>query len=202
MTMHGEQVKASPHLRWTRTVLAIPFAMVCVAFAVTLGLWDWRLQHVDGRLARGEVEAAAREWESAERFKPYGAAADLWYSRRLLSIATGSRFLLTRSLALKEALRAGERATQTAEDPQNAWYHLSTLYALAGDTANTERCLRQSVEAAPRWYKPRLTLARLLLLQGKDLEAVREATLAARFSGGRHAEAAQTLAEAKARNQK
>jgi hypothetical protein len=149
--------------------IPVPLAILWLTFTASLALWDRQLKRVDSAIAAGNVEQASRHWTAAQRVKPWGAAADLWYSRRLLPLATGS------AAAFHQALAAGREATRTAEDPQNAWFHLSTLHALVGDAANTERCLRNAIEAAPTWPKPRLTLSRLLRLTGQVEEAEREA---------------------------
>ena len=49
----------------------------------------------------------------------------------------------------QQALESGVRATKTAEDPHNAWYHLATLHARQNDFAPTEACLRQAIASSP-----------------------------------------------------
>ena len=69
------------------------------------------------------------------------------------------------------AAAAGERATRTAEDPFNAWYSLSAIYAARNDAAGAERCLRAAIAAHPTWFKPHWMLAQVLRLQSRREEA-------------------------------
>ena len=78
---------------------------------------------------------------------------------------------------------AGLRATQTAEDPFNAWYNLSVLYATRNDSAGAERSLRSAIAANPTWFKPHWMLAQVLSTRGNREEARAEAALAAFPSG-------------------
>jgi hypothetical protein len=94
---------------------------------------------------------------------------------------------------------AGERATRTAEDPFNAWYSLSAVYASQNDVAGTERCLRRAIAAHSVWFKPHWTLAQVLRLQGRVEDARREAALALDLDGGKHAEVRQTAEGLRAR---
>jgi tetratricopeptide (TPR) repeat protein len=97
--------------------------------------------------------------------------------------------------ALQLAAAAGERATRTAEDPFNAWYSLSAIYAGRNDAAGAERCLRAAIAAHPTWFKPHWMLAQVLRLEGRGEEALREAALAVDLAGGKHPEIARTLQE-------
>jgi hypothetical protein len=90
---------------------------------------------------------------------------------------------------------AGERATRTAEDPFNAWYSLSAIYAARNDAAGTERCLRAAIASSPHWFKPHWALAQVLALERRAAEALREARLAAALDGGKDPEVARTLRE-------
>jgi tetratricopeptide (TPR) repeat protein len=116
-----------------------------------------------------------------------GASSDLWYSRALV-----------RAGDLPGAIAAGVRATQTAEDPFNAWYSLSALYAAQNDPQRTELSLRNAIRANPTWFKPHWTLARLLAMMGRTPEARAEAASAVNFDGGKHPEVARTLEELRA----
>jgi hypothetical protein len=73
------------------------------------------------------------------------------------------------------AFQAAQRATATAEDPQNAWYHVSVFHAQREDAREVEHCLRKASQAAPNWYKPHATLAKLLQKLGRHKEAQAEA---------------------------
>ena len=61
----------------------------------------------------------------------------------------------------------------------NAFVNLASFYAGQGDTANVEKCLRASADAAPNWFKPHWLLARVLALEGRTSEAETEARAAA-----------------------
>jgi tetratricopeptide (TPR) repeat protein len=125
------------------------------------------------------VHAAARHYESA---RIPGASSDLWYSRAL-----------TRAGDLPGAIGAGLRATETAEDPFNAWYSLSALYAAQNDAQRAEASLRNAIRANPTWFKPHWTLARLLALTGRTAEARKEAAIALDLDAGKHLEVASSL---------
>jgi tetratricopeptide (TPR) repeat protein len=94
--------------------------------------------------------------------------------------------------AWREALEAGTRAAGEAEDRHNARYSLAALLAAQNDAAGAERCLRDAIAAAPNWYKPHWTLARLLALTHRDEEALAEAYAAVDRGGSRHAEVLET----------
>jgi O-antigen ligase len=188
-----DSIRVSP-LRWLAVVGAVPW----LAFAAILTVWDVQLAAVDRSLRAGKLDDARSAWNSATRAgQRAGLHAELWYSRRLLSFAQSSPQLLTRAAAIREALTIGDVAAY-ADDPHNAWYHFATLYALSGNTQATEASLRAAIDAAPRWFKPRWTLARLLLLTGRPAEARAQADLAEQLGGSKYPEVVQTLAEVRA----
>ena len=98
------------------------------------------------------------------------------------------------------AAGAASRATRQPEEAPNAWYNLSVLAAARNDAAGTEYALRQAIAAAPNWYKPHWTLARLLAAQGRSPEAVPEAGRAIQLNAGKDAEVASTLAQVSSQN--
>jgi Tfp pilus assembly protein PilF len=106
----------------------------------------------------------------------------------------------SRLLAWTQAVEAGKRAASAAEDRANACYSLAALLAAQNDSAGAEQSLRNAIAAAPNWYKPHWTLARLLSLAGRNEEALAEARAAVDLGGGRHAEVFDTLTELKQRN--
>jgi hypothetical protein len=186
---------ASGRLRWTLVLPAIGW----LSFAVGLSTWDFRLASVDRSLRAGNLDEARKAWQAATSIgESVGLDAGLWYSRRLLSFAQSSPHVLTRAAAIGEALNTTS-ATLYADDPHNAWYHTATLFALSGNSPATESSLRAAIDAAPRWYKPRWTLARLLLLTGRPAEAQLQADLAERLGGSKYPEVVQTLAEVRAK---
>ena len=156
-----------------------PIALLWVYFALRFGLADRALQLTKNSLAAGDTRAAAEHYQSA---RMPGASSDLWYSRAL-----------TRAGDLPNAIAAGVRATETAEDPFNAWYSLSALYAAQNDVPRAEASLRNAIKANPTWFKPHWTLARLLALTGRAAEARTEAAAAVDLDAGKHGEVAQSL---------
>ena len=179
----------------------VPLAIACSAVALALlylavrfAIADHSLGLAKRSLESGDVPAAAARYAESDRERLPGTASDLWYSRALL--ATGQLGALGASTA------AGLRATQTAEDPFNAWYNLSVLYATRNDAAGAERSLRSAITANPNWFKPHWMLAQVLRLDSRLAEAEREAAVAARLNAGRNPEVARTLQEIRARLQK
>ena len=88
---------------------------------------------------------------------------------------------------------AGLRACSYPEERQNAFYHLATLFAIQNDAAGTERSLRSAISAAPNWFKPHWTLAKLLQMTGRHGEAESEAEAAVELDGGKDREVLETL---------
>ena len=100
--------------------------------------------------------------------------------------------------ALAQAGAAALRATNTAEDPFNAWYHVAALYGSRNDAADAESSLRAAIAARPNWFKPHWTLAQVLRVEARLPEAESGAALAAELNGGKNPEVARTLAEIRA----
>src|SRR6185436_10477535 len=95
--------------------------------------------------------------------------------------------------AWQQALEAGYRSTQTAEDPHNAWYSLATLHARQNDYQRTEQCLRAAIASSPNWFKPHWMLAQTLMSRGRREEALGEARRAAELNGGKNPEVAAVV---------
>jgi O-antigen ligase len=172
-----------------RSFIALAAALPLLYFAVRIGLADHSLAWAKRDLEAGDLAAAARHFDDS---RLRGASSDLWYSRALVE----------RPQAFAQAMAAGLRATTTAEDPFNAWYSLSALYAAQNDALRAETALREASRAHPTWFKPHWTLARLLALTGRLSEAEAEAALAVDLDGGKNDEVSQTLREIHARLQK
>jgi len=165
-------------------IAGFPLIYLAVWFTFT----DHALALTQRSLTGGDLAGAARHYESA---RIPGASSDLWYSRALV-----------RAGALPQAIAAGLRATETGEDPFNAWYSLSALYAAQNDVPRAEASLRAAIRANPTWFKPHWTLARLLALTGRTQEAENEAARALDLDGGKHGEVARTLEQLRAGFQK
>jgi O-antigen ligase len=176
-----------------RTVRRLPLALPLLYFAASIALADHALALTQRELAAGNLTSAAAHYGAS------GQTSDLWYSRTLLAAAQKTPRTGDRLLGIQLAVAAGERATQTAEDPFNAWYSLSSIRAAQNDVAGTERCLRAAIAAHPTWFKPHWTLAQVLRLQSRRQEALYEAALASDLDGGKHPEVTQTLQDLRGR---
>lgn len=163
---------------------AVIVAIGIAGFATELLLYDRALAKTNGFIRSNNITQAALEYKLAEKWRPPGASADLWYSRAMAA-----------HQAWSESLRAAMVAPVRAEDPQNAWYNLAGFYAAENDAARTEQSLRSAIACAPNWFKPHWTLARLLAATGRWREAGQEAALAADLDAGKDPEVASTLAE-------
>jgi O-antigen ligase len=177
-------------------VRRFPLAIPLLYFAARLAFADHALALTQRDLAAGNLAAAAAHYERS------GKTSDLWYSRALLALAGKASLITVRLQAFQLAAAAGERATRTAEDPFNAWYSLSAIYAGRNDTPGAERCLRAAIAAHPRWFKPHWMLAQVLRLESRCEDALYEAALAVDLDGGKHPEVARTLQELSLRYQK
>lgn len=166
-------------------------ALLFVAFRFAAA--DRSLELARRAIDRADSQAAATGFSAFERWRLPGAGSDLWYSRAMSALARRTPDHLRRIQTAAQAGYAALRATKTAEDPFNAWYHVATLYATANDGAYAERSLRNAVAAHPTWFKPHWMLARLLSLEGRGDEARREAALAVELDGGKHKEVFETL---------
>ena len=109
-------------------------------------------------------------------------------------LASTTPVFATSVAAAAQAVESAIRATQTAEDRQNAWYNLATIAALRNDPSGVENGLRQAIASAPNWFKPHWTLSQFLELRGRHAEARREALLAIELDGGHDPEVPETSA--------
>ncbi|HJT88610.1 MAG TPA: O-antigen ligase family protein, partial [Bryobacteraceae bacterium] len=172
-------------------------AIVTAAALFYLGLRfavaDHALALAQRGLNQGDIGYAAAEYRNYERWRLPGGSADLWYSRAVLAAAPPTRPPNTRLAALLESEKSALRATQTAEDPFNAWYNLAIIDAAREDRTAVERSLRAAIAAHPTWFKPHWTLAQLLRLEGRLQEARGEAERAADLDAGKDTPVMQTL---------
>jgi O-antigen ligase len=177
----------------------VAIAIVLVAFAIRLAASDHSLALAQNRLKAGGGAGAAASYANYRRSLLAGElAADLWYSRASLALAQSTGNSAVRVQTLIQAQAAAARATQTADDPFNAWYNLAEFDALRGDSAAAERDLRLAIAARPNWFKPHWTLARLLLLESRTADAGPEAARAFYLDAGKNPEVSQTLADVRA----
>jgi hypothetical protein len=177
---------------WVAYPLAAVVGFVLAVYAIRLVAADGALVAVRRAFQAGDAEKAAQAYRMALAWQPKGPGADLYYSRGMAELAARSANPDVRVHAWREALEAGVRATRWAEDRHNAQYSLAALLAAQNDSAGAEQSLRNAIAAAPNWYKPHWTLARLLALAHRDDEALSEAYAALERGGGRHAEVLDT----------
>ncbi len=166
----------------------MPLAVPLFYIAVRLILADHQLALADAAIARADVTLASSHFERYERLRLPGTGSDLWYSRACSNLASKAANPVVRIQALGQAGAAALRATNTSEEPFNAWYNLSALYAGQNDFADTEKSLRAAIAARPNWFKPHWTLAQVLHLEGRMTEALYEAELAVDLNGGKNVE--------------
>jgi hypothetical protein len=182
-----------PHL-----ILA-PVALALIYLAVRFTVADRALALARRGVESGDLAAAAAQYDRYQRWHLPGTAADLWYSRELLNLAMNSPSRLVKLQAALQSVSAGLRATQSSEEPFDAWYSMAEVYAAENDSARTESSLRAAIAASPNWFKPHWALAQLLRMESRMDDSGREAALAADLNGGKNPEVARTLAEINSR---
>lgn len=163
---------------------AVALALLLSVFAIRLVVADAALASADRQIAAENAIGAARAYQIALRWQPSGSGSDLRYSRAMQDLAVRSKLFATSLTARQEAIQAGIRATNSAEDRANAWYNLATLLAAGSDPVSVERSLRNAIAWSPNWFKPHWTLAQLLELTNRHAEAVLEADEAVKLDGG------------------
>jgi hypothetical protein len=176
-------------------VAAALIAAILLFVAVRLVVADYALARTRQYLDAGRIRQAAVSFAQYDRWRLPGTAADLWYSRACLQAAQTVQDPAERVQALAQYGFAALRATGTAEDPFNAWYNVSQLYAVRNDAGGVERSLRSAIAARPNWFKPHWILAQLLSMENRLDQARSEADLAARLDGGAHPEVTATREE-------
>jgi O-antigen ligase len=172
--------------------LSIPLSCAFLILAARLLVADWKLERVKADLIASNPPAATLEYSRVRRL---GMNADLWYSRQMAAAALKATNPVSALKAWQQALEAGVRATNTADDPNNAWYSLAALHARQNDFVPTERCLRAAVASSPNWFKPHWMLARVLMATGRRQEADVEAGLAVTLNAEKDPEVVETLAK-------
>lgn len=193
----------APPVEWRRRKAAMAGAAVLAALllyaAARLAVADHALEMAKQQIDRGDLARAQEQYRRYENSRLPGASADVWYARALLTLASRSPKLEVRVAAVGAAGTAAVRATQTAEDPYNAWYNLGVFCGSQNDAACVEQSLRQAIAANPMWFKPHWALAQVLSLTGRVQEARTEAMRAAELDAGKDAEVAKTLQDIGAR---
>jgi tetratricopeptide (TPR) repeat protein len=172
--------------------IAATIAIVFLVFAARLILADRAMALAERRAASGDVQGASEAYRNVQRWKSSGGDSDLRYSRAMTRLATTTPVFAISVAAAQQAAESAIRATETAEDRQNAWYNLATIAALRNDRSGVEDGLRRAIAAAPNWFKPHWTLSRLLELTGRHTEARREAALAMELNASHDPEVTAT----------
>jgi len=180
---------------WRAAAATLPLALALIYLAIRVTAADRALELSRQAIAAGDAGKAAAEYTTYTSRRLPGIAADLWYSRALMGLAQKAPNPLVRFQALTQSGAAAVRATQTAEEPFNAWYNAAELSASQNDAAGAVRCLRAAIAAHPNWFKPHWTLAQVLSLESRWNDAAVEAALAADLDGGKHPEVARTAEE-------
>lgn len=186
------------HTRGMSRIAVLVPAVVGIVFAVfaTRLLLGGRAQSIaEQRIALGDVPGAADAYRSVQKWDPRSGDGDLRYSRAMARLVTTTPVFATGAAAAQQAYDSAVRATQTAEDRQNAWYNLATIAALRNDAAGVEDSLRHAIASAPNWFKPHWTLAQFLELTGRHAEARAEAARALELNGNHDAEVAASCAK-------
>ena len=173
-----------------------PLATVfCIALAGLFFYQGRRLLLADRALEQvrqAGSESAGELWRGT---KDSGVSANLYLSRRWTAEATRATSAIEKLRWAQIAGEAALAATQDLEQRQNAWYNLAILQASANNAAGVGQSLRAAIYAAPTWFKPHWTLARLLASTGRIEDARREARLALDLDGSRDAEVIATMEE-------
>ena len=194
----GSQLKlppkaAGPGLRSCVLVIGIATGILFTGYASRLLAAGRAFAVTQQRIASGDASGAAEAYRVVLKWQPPGTGDDLDYSRGMHQLAAITSIFASQLLARQQALEAGARAVSTAEDRQNAWYHLATLFAAENDAGKVERSLRNAIAWAPNWFKPHWTLAQLLEMTNRHTEALAEARIAADLNGGHDPEVSATL---------
>jgi O-antigen ligase len=180
----------APHAKLPRLV-SLGAILVAVLFAIPAV----RLFRADIALARVRYADSVTAGALWRKTNESPVQADLYLSRQWTANAVNATTAIDK---LRWAQIAGEAALAATRDPeqrQNAWYNLAILQAAANDAAGVEHSLRFAIAAAPTWFKPHWTLARLLATTGRLPDARQEARLALDLNGNRDAEVIATMGE-------
>jgi hypothetical protein len=191
----GQTLPISPLLRYatmTGASLAALFFAVCAYRLVSA---DAALATIQRHLDAGQPKEAAEAYREALSHPTFGISADLYFSRRFAEAAGASTDYAAKIYYSQVSAGAATLATQQAEGRLNAWYNMAVLSAARRDASAVEISLRNAITAAPVWYKPHWSLARLLANQGRLDEARQEARLALNLNASKDSEVAATIGE-------
>ena len=168
---------------------AVPIALCLAAYGVALLTSDFSLAVF--QRSRGGDEVGA--YNSLVRTELPGAGEDLYCARRLMDAYGTIANPASRAECWRAASAAAVRATNSDDNPPNAWYNLALFAALRNDPEGVEKALKSASALAPNWFKPHWALAKMLALAGNRAGARHEAERASFLDGGKDAEVTETL---------
>jgi O-antigen ligase len=186
---------ASKAVRISYAACSLIVGMMFMYTGVRIYLADRYLAVAKSDLDSDNVPGVVQPLRAAALLRNTGVTADLYFSRRWAVAATAARNPLERAQYAQFARNFAVDSTHSTNQRQNAWYNMALIAASANDVATTERSLRSAIEAAPKWYKPHWSLARVLFATGRIQEARAEASLALTFDAGKDAEVTSTMNE-------
>jgi O-antigen ligase len=184
--------RAAPGLA-ARTFLTAASLGILVAAALYL-IPDALLATAGRRLVQGDVPGARASFQSALRF-PFPVDC-LWFSQQMAAAARSLPPPLSQQ-ALAAARVASEEAEQSGEQRFRALYQSAALAVIAGDLGAAEVKLRAAEAVEPWWYRVHATLAQVLWLTGRSVEAEREAALALDCAGNQEPKVRDALENAR-----
>jgi hypothetical protein len=161
-------------------------------FAILLAAADFQLarfQHTSG-----DPATAVELYAAVARGALPGAGEDLYCSRKLATLCGTTRDAAVQTSCVKAATQAAARATETADNPPNAWYNFAMFSAEQNDASKVEAALRAARALAPNWFKPHWSLASLLEITGRHADAIAEAKRANLLDAGKDREVRRTVA--------
>jgi O-antigen ligase len=178
---HADGVQSVTVRPFTRLLLTTA-ALGATAIAVLYISQDFYFAATEHSLAEGDLERAGQSFRAARRFPFPGP--ELSCSREWAVLAKSLEGP-QREVALANAKKASADAERSEEENFDAYYQSAVLAIVTQDYGEAERKLRDSIAAAPRWYRPRVMLANLLRRFGRTQEAEKEAALALECAGSR-----------------
>jgi len=182
---------------WKPATLAAGLAAAAFLSVMTYRMVaaDASLATVQRRLDANDPRGAAEAYRKALDWSGPDATADLYFSRRWAAAAASASDTMSKLYFGQIAAGAASLATKSPEQLQNAWYNLAVLEASSNNAPAVEYGLRASIAAAPVWYKPHWSLARLLASEGRLPEAEAEARRALYLDGEKDTEVVSTMHE-------
>jgi hypothetical protein len=164
-----------------RALLAVP-ALAALLAACLYALNDSSFTRARDLLSQGDVRSSQQVYEAAVRIPFPRSSRDLWYSHLLAQSAVRSDHDSAAS-AWRLAASASARAEAYSDEPAAACYQSALLLIPAGEVAQAEKKLRESIGFAPSWYRPHLFLAQILKLTGRAAEGEQQGQIALRTAG-------------------